>query len=64
VIVCMLFLIVDMGRFTMVRLILTDEQWSRMEPHCLGKPGDPGRNGIDNRMFMEAVLWKARTGSP
>jgi len=48
----------------MVRLILTDEQWSRMEPHCLGKPGDPGRNGTDNRMFMEAVLRKARTGSP
>jgi len=48
----------------MVQLILTDEQWSRMEPHCLGKPGDPGRNGTDNRMFMGAVLWKARTGSP
>jgi len=34
----------------MVRLILTDEQWSRtrMEPHCLGKPRDPGRNGTDN----------------
>jgi len=29
----------------------------------LGKPGDPSRSGIDNRMFMEAVLWKARTGS-
>jgi len=39
----------------MVWLILTDEQWSRMEPHCLGKPRDPGRNGTDNRMFMEAV---------
>jgi len=37
----------------MVRLILTDEQWSRMEPHCLGKSGDPGRNGTDNRMFTE-----------
>jgi len=22
----------------------------------LSKPGDPGRNGIDNRMFMEAVV--------
>ena len=35
-----------------------------MEPHCLGKPSDPGRTGSDNRMFLEAVLWIARTGSP
>jgi len=48
----------------MVRMVLTDEQWLRMEPHCLGKRGDPGRSGIDNRRFMEAVLWKARTGGP
>jgi transposase len=35
-----------------------------MEPRCLGKPGDPGRSGEDNRRFVEAVLWIARTGSP
>ena len=35
-----------------------------MEPLCLGKPGDPGRSGKDNRLFIEAVLWIARTGSP
>jgi transposase len=35
-----------------------------MEPHCLGKPSDPGRSGIDNRQLLEAVLWIARTGSP
>jgi len=23
---------------------------------CLGKPTDPGRNGGDNRLFLEAVL--------
>jgi transposase len=48
----------------MVRLILTDTQWAKMEPHCLGKPTDPGRTGSDGRMFLEAVLWIARTGSP
>jgi len=41
----------------MVRLILTDEQWSRIEPHCLGKPGEPGRNGTDNRIFMKLSHW-------
>src|SRR5438270_4119928 len=35
-----------------------------MEPLCLGKPGDPGRSGKNNLLFVEAVLWIARTGSP
>lgn len=48
----------------MARTILTDAQWRKMEPHCLGKPSDPGRSGSDNRVFLEAVLWIARTGSP
>jgi len=47
-----------------VRLILGDAQWTRMAPHLPGKPGDPGRSGADNRLFAEAVLWLARTGSP
>jgi transposase len=48
----------------MERLILTDAQWAMMAPHCHGKPSDPGRSGGDNRLFVEAVLWIARTGSP
>ena len=47
-----------------VRLILNDHQWDRMEPHLAGKRSDPGRTGADNRLFVEAVLWLARTGSP
>src|SRR3546814_1883564 len=48
----------------MERFVLTDAQWAKMEPHCLGKPTDPGRSGRDNRLFVEAVLWVVRTGSP
>ena len=48
----------------MERFVLTDAQWAKMEPHCLGKPTDPGRSGSDNRRFVEAVLWVVRTGSP
>ena len=48
----------------MVRMVLTDRQWAKMEPHCLGKASDPGRSGTDNRLFIEAVLWIARTDSP
>ena len=39
----------------MTRMILTDAQWSRIEPHCLGKASDPGRTGGDARLFIEAV---------
>ncbi|MBB2169632.1 IS5 family transposase [Gluconacetobacter aggeris] len=48
----------------MDRLVLTDAQWAKIEPHCLGKLSDPGRSGRDNRLFIEAVLWIVRTGSP
>src|SRR5215217_3995601 len=48
----------------MDRFVLSDAQWAKMEPHCLGKPGDPGRSGKNNRLFVEAVLWIVRTGSP
>jgi transposase len=48
----------------MDRFVLTDAQWAKMAPLCLGKAGDPGRSGKDNRLFVEAVLWIARTGSP
>ena len=47
-----------------VRLALGDGQWERIAPHLPGKHGDPGRSGADNRLFVEAVLWLARTGSP
>jgi transposase len=29
-----------------------------------GKPGDRGRLAADNRWFVEAVLWMARSGAP
>ncbi len=48
----------------MERFVLTDAQWALIEPQCLGKSTDPGRSGRDNRLFMEAVLWIVRTGSP
>lgn len=47
-----------------VRLVLRHDKWARMARHCRGKPTDPGRSGGDSRMFLEAVLWIVRTGSP
>jgi transposase len=47
-----------------IRLVLSDNQWKRIEKLCVGKPEDPGGTGADNRMFVEGVLWIARTGAP
>ncbi len=46
------------------RLVISDELWARIAPLLPGKAGDPGATGRDNRWFMEAVLWRVRTGSP
>ena len=48
----------------MDRLCLTDVQWDKIADLLPGKPGDPGRSGADSRLFVEAVLWIARTGAP
>lgn len=48
----------------LVRLVLRDEQWSKIAGLVAGKPDDPGQTGRDNRLFVEAVLWIVRTGSP
>jgi transposase len=43
---------------------LTDEQWTKIEPHVPGRDGDRGRSGVDNRLFLDAVLYVAKTGIP
>ncbi|WP_052134990.1 transposase [Collimonas arenae] len=39
-------------------MILQDVQWEKLEPLLLGKEGDCGVNGRDNRLFIDAVLWR------
>lgn len=46
------------------RYEITDEQWQRIEHLLPGKEADPGRTAQDNRLFVNAVLWIARTGAP
>lgn len=48
----------------MSRVWLRDDQFERIASLLPGKASDPGRTAADNRMFVEAVLWIARTGSP
>ena len=48
----------------MRRYEISDENWQRIEHLLPGKQGDPGRTAQDNRRFINAVLWIARTGAP
>lgn len=48
----------------MVRTVLSDSQWDRINDSVLGKAGDRGVTGRDNRLFVEPVLWVARMGVP
>lgn len=43
---------------------LTDAQWNAIQDLIPGKQGDPGRTGQDNRLFVNAVIYVARTGIP
>ncbi len=48
----------------MDRTMLRDDQWARIEQLLPGREGDRGCTAKDNRLFVEAVLWILRTGSP
>jgi putative transposase len=48
----------------MERYEITDDNWERIEPLLPGREGDPGAHGKDNRQFLNAVIWMARTGAP
>jgi len=48
----------------MPRTVLRDDQWGRIEGFLPGKSTDCGVTAKNNRLFVEAVLWIIRTGSP
>lgn len=46
------------------RHAISDADWVRIENLLPGRPGEPGWLAVDNRLFVNAVLWIARTGAP
>lgn len=48
----------------MRRYEITDQQWHRIALLLPGKASDVGRTATDNRLFINAVLWIARSGAP
>ncbi len=47
-----------------VRFVVGDAAWEKVAPLLPGKASDPGATARDNRLFLEAVLWRVRTGAP
>jgi transposase len=43
---------------------ISDADWDRIKHLLPGRPGQHGGIADDNRQFINAVLWIARTGSP
>jgi transposase len=52
------------GTEAMRRHEITDEQWGSIKELLPGKPGDPGVTAKDNRLFMNAIMYVAKTGIP
>ena len=46
------------------RHAISDEDWNRIKDLLPGQPGQHGKVAKDNRLFVDAVLWIARTGAP
>lgn len=46
------------------RYALRDEQWERIQPLLPGSKGWVGVTAKDNRLFVEAVLYRYRAGIP
>jgi transposase len=46
------------------RHAIADGHWERIKDLLPGKEGDPGVTAADNRLFVDAVLWIAKTGVP
>jgi transposase len=48
----------------MRRYALRDEQWERIKDLLPGRDGPVGVTAKDNRLFVEAVLYRYRAGIP
>ena len=46
------------------RFVVSDVLLQRLGSHLSGKFSDSGATAKDNRLFLPAVLWRVRTGSP
>jgi transposase len=48
----------------MHRYALRDDQWLKIKDVLPGRDGHVGGNAADNRLFVDAVIYRYRTGMP
>jgi len=48
----------------LARHAIRDEDWDRIKDRLPGRAGSRGTPAKDNRLFLDAVLWLAKTGAP
>ena len=48
----------------MRRYALRDDQWDRIKDFLPGREGHVGGTAADNRLFVEAILYRYRAGIP
>ena len=48
----------------MQRYALRDDEWARIENFLPGREGHVGGTAADNRLFVEALIYRYRTGIP
>jgi transposase len=46
------------------RHAISDDDWERVKDLLPGRADQPGVTARDNRLFLDAVLWIAKTGAP
>lgn len=46
------------------RYDISDKAWTLIEPHTIGNKGTCGGNAKDSKLFINAVFWILRTGTP
>ena len=46
------------------RHAIKDADWERIKDLLPGQPGQHGKVAKNNRLFIDAVLWIAKTGAP
>ena len=53
-----------MSKKAYMRHDISDKVWGLLEPLLPGRRGSWGGVAIDNRRFINAIIWILRTGAP
>ena len=51
-----------MGETTLIRGLMSDEEWACLEPFVIERGARSGRRPRDHRLVLDGIFWIARTG--